>query len=98
MHIFGKDFVLAALAFLCSRVVDPSKLCRKAVTIQRCWRRHWQAVVKERQAVKRDLAEACARSVNLGLESGGDTSSDPDDLISEDYARTEIEGDVWLSL
>ncbi|KAK5102262.1 hypothetical protein LTR70_000048 [Exophiala xenobiotica] len=98
MHIFGKEFVLAALAFLCSRVVGPSKLCRKAIMIQRCWRKHWQAVQKERQAVKRALAEACATSINIRQDFRRNTNIAYADLVSKPDDRTEIDDDIWLSL
>lgn len=98
LHIFGKDFVLAALAFLCSRVVGPSKLCRKAVMIQRCWRRHQKTVQKERQAIKRKLAEACAASVKLRQDFPGHTNIDDRDTVSRSDDRPEIDDDIWLSL
>ena len=44
-QIFGKDFVLAVLTFLCSRLLAPSKVCRKAVVMQKSWRRYWQATL-----------------------------------------------------
>ena len=40
-HLFDRDFVLAALAFLCSRLLGPSKNARAAATIQRAWRSYW---------------------------------------------------------
>lgn len=98
VHIFSKEFVLAALAFLCSRVVGPSKLCRKAVMIQRCWRKHWQAVQKERQAVKRALAEACATSINLRQDFRRNTNIACADLVSKPDERTALDDDIWLSL
>jgi len=98
VYIFGKEFVLAALAFLCSRVVGPSKLCRKAVMIQRRWRTYWRAVQKERQAVKRVLAESCAASVNLRQNPQSHTNTGCGNLVLETDERTEIDEDVWLSL
>lgn len=98
-HIFGKDFVLAALAFLCSRVVGLSKLCRKAVTIQRCWRRYQQAVQKKRQVVKRDLAQACAAFVNVKQEFRGCTSVKPPvNQVPKIDERTEMDDDIWVGL
>lgn len=87
LHIFGKDFVIAALAFLCSRVLGPSRLFRKAVIIQRCWRRHWQSVQAERRAIKHKLALACAASVSDALVSFND----------EDHATCQ-DSDIWLGL
>lgn len=87
-HIFGKDFVIAALAFLCSRVLGPSKLCRKVVIIQRCWRKHWQALQDERRAIKRELALACAAYV---------TSAVPDCVAAEDMATCH-DSDIWLGV
>ena len=98
MHIFGMDFVLAALAFLCSRVVGPSKLFRKAIVIQRCWRRYWQSTEKERRVLKRNLAEACAASVNVRQVSDGHTNIDREYPAENVDERTEIENDIWLSL
>lgn len=99
VHIFGKEFVLAALAFLCSRLVGPSRYCRKAIVIQRCWRAHWQALQDRRQAIKRDLAQACAASVNLKQGSAhSNTGLDPADQPAARHQRSEIEEDIWLSL
>jgi len=90
IHIFGKDFVLAALAFLCSRVVSPSKLCRSAIKIQRCWRKYWQGIIKKRQATKKRIAEACAARVFVKGEARG--------LTLTEAATPENESDIWLSL
>lgn len=102
VHIFGKDFVLAALAFLCSRVVGPSKLCRSVVRIQRCWRKHWNRIQQVRRGVKRGLAEACAASVCLKSSHVTDdkilTFADLSDARTEESAKTEIDEDIWLSL
>ena len=38
-QIFSQDFVIAALSFLYSRLVQPTKLCRNAITLQRMWRK-----------------------------------------------------------
>lgn len=101
-HIFGKDFVLAALAFLCSRVVGPSKLCRNATRIQRCWRQHWQEVQNTRRLVQRDLAQACAASVCLRsgqvAEDKALTLADMGDPTTAATEKTEIDEDIWLSL
>jgi abnormal spindle-like microcephaly-associated protein len=62
-HIFDRDFVLASLAFLCSRLLGPSKKARAAVTIQRGWRRYWDGVLKQRKSVLLALATSCAARV-----------------------------------
>ena len=63
-HVFDRDFVLAALAFLCSRLLGPSKISRAAVTVQRAWRQHWGRVVVARKAHLRVMAESCAGAVH----------------------------------
>ncbi|EXJ82560.1 hypothetical protein A1O3_06373 [Capronia epimyces CBS 606.96] len=62
-HFFDRDFVLAALAFLCSRLLQPTKGPRAAVTIQRAWRQHWERVVDSRKCRSKMLAEGCAEVV-----------------------------------
>ncbi|KIW14636.1 hypothetical protein PV08_07420 [Exophiala spinifera] len=62
-HIFDRGFVLAALAFLCSRLLTPSKRVRAAVTIQRAWRARWAKVIEERKARLKSIAEQCAEVV-----------------------------------
>ena len=77
-QIFGKDFVLAVLTFLCSRLLAPSKVCRKAVVMQKSWRRYLQATLSERQAVKRDLAKACSAYVQSKMAAANScTGLDP---------------------
>ncbi|KAJ9651569.1 hypothetical protein H2198_009155 [Neophaeococcomyces mojaviensis] len=99
IHIFGKDFVLAALAFLCSRVVGPSRLCRNAIKIQRCWRKHWQVVLRERQVIKKQIAEACAATIcsKEGAINHKPAPAYSDPTVREDE-KTEIGSDIWLSL
>jgi abnormal spindle-like microcephaly-associated protein len=62
-HIFDRDFVLASLAFLCSRLLGPSRRARAAVVIQRGWRRRWDVVLKQRTSVLCTLATSCALRV-----------------------------------
>ncbi len=62
-HIFDRDFVLASLAFLCSRLLGPSKRARAAVAIQRGWRQHWDRVINGRKSVLQTLAASCAARV-----------------------------------
>ena len=59
-HIFDRDFVLASLAFLCSRLLGPSKRARAALAIQRGWRGHWDRVMEGRKSVLQALAASCA--------------------------------------
>lgn len=72
--IFDRDFVVAALAFLCSRLLGPTKGSRAAVTIQRAWRRHWAQVLKARKCRLKMMAEGCAEAARtrrrrqVGLE------------------------------
>ncbi|KIW63136.1 hypothetical protein PV04_10011 [Phialophora macrospora] len=62
-HLFDRDFVLAALAFLCSRLLGPTKGVRAAVTIQKAWRSHWTRVLNARRVLTKAIAEGCAQSV-----------------------------------
>ena len=64
-HIFDRDFVLASLAFLCSRLLGPSRKARGAVIIQRKWRRHWEQVVQARKSALQTLAVSCATKVQI---------------------------------
>lgn len=63
MRIFDRDFTLASLAFLCSRLLSASKRPRAATVIQRAWRRHWAKVERGRRLVRKQLAETCAQAV-----------------------------------
>lgn len=62
-HIFDRDFVLAALAFLCSRLLTPSRGVRAAMTVQKAWRARWAKVVESRKARLKIIAEQCAAVV-----------------------------------
>jgi abnormal spindle-like microcephaly-associated protein len=62
-HIFDRDFVLASSAFLCSRLLGPSRQARAATTLQRAWRRHWDKVLMKRRRILHQLAAACAAKV-----------------------------------
>ena len=64
-HIFDRDFVLASLAFLCSRLLGPSKRARAAVAIQRCWRLYWNKVLDDRKSVLQTLARSCATRIQI---------------------------------
>ncbi|KPI40672.1 uncharacterized protein AB675_10643 [Cyphellophora attinorum] len=60
-EIFDRDFVLASVAFLASRLLRPTKATRAAVTLQRAWRRKLERIVASRKVVLRTLAAECAR-------------------------------------
>jgi abnormal spindle-like microcephaly-associated protein len=62
-HLFDRDFVLAALAFLCSRLLGPTKGIRAAVTIQKAWRSYWARVLDARKVLTKAIAEDCAQSI-----------------------------------
>lgn len=61
--IFDRDFVLASIAFLCSRLLSPTKKARAAVTLQRAWRSRWNVVLTQRKKVLQGVALACANEV-----------------------------------
>ncbi|KIW87296.1 uncharacterized protein Z519_12199 [Cladophialophora bantiana CBS 173.52] len=85
-HIFDRDFVVAALAFLCSRLLNPTKGMRAAVTIQRRWRSYWARAVDSRKSQLREVAESCAR-VALEKATG-----------AREGEKAQEEEDIWLSL
>lgn len=60
-QIFDRDFVLASVAFLASRLLRPTKATRAAIIIQRAWRRRFQRILSKRKAVLRVLATTCAQ-------------------------------------
>ena len=59
-QIFDRDFVLASIAFLASRLLQPTKATRAAIVLQRAWRQRFTKVLTQRKLVLRTLAEACA--------------------------------------
>ncbi|KAK5316362.1 hypothetical protein LTR93_009163 [Exophiala xenobiotica] len=65
MQLFDRDFVLAALAFLCSRLLAPSRGVRAAVTVQKAWRAHWARTLESRKRNLKIVAEGCAEAVIL---------------------------------
>lgn len=71
-HVFDREFVMASLAFLCSRLLGPSKRARAAVVIQRGWRAHWSQVISERKDVLHDLAASCAARVQMSQRAAGE--------------------------
>ena len=60
-QLFDRDFVLAALAFLCSRLLGPSMSVRAVVSIQRVWRAHWSRVVASRKVQLKAVAKGCSQ-------------------------------------
>lgn len=62
-HVFDRDFVLASVAFLCSRLLGPSRQARAATVVQRAWRGHWSKVLSARKQVLQGLAASCAAKV-----------------------------------
>lgn len=76
-HVFDQDFVMAALAFLCSRLLGPSRSWRAAVTIQKAWRMRCARALKARKSQLKMMAEGCASVVCAGR--GG--------VIDEDEAK-----------
>ncbi|KAL2400430.1 hypothetical protein ABEF95_006402 [Exophiala dermatitidis] len=77
--VFDRDFVLAALAFLCSRLLQPTKGPRAAVAIQRAWRQHWAGVIETRKSRVKTLAEECAEVVHRRRRSDQFQTSLPQD-------------------
>jgi abnormal spindle-like microcephaly-associated protein len=63
-RFFDRDFVVAALAFLCSRLLSTTKRARAAVTIQRSWRQFHRRVMIQRKRVGKQVAEQCMAVVH----------------------------------
>ena len=106
MHIFDRDFVLAALAFLCSRLLAPSKAVRAAVTVQKAWRAHWAKTLDSRKWRLKIVAEGCAEAVVRKSKAGEMSLKEPEEreivlqcTDREDlYHQEPKEEDIWLSL
>lgn len=106
MHIFDQDFVTAALAFLCSRLLGPSKSSRAAVTIQRSWRQHWGRVMAARKSRLKMLADECAAAVSTsGLRTEVCDTAKDDEAETKCDKATEVslsqnvdDVDIWLNL
>ena len=113
-HIFDNNFVLASLAFLCSRLLGPTKKARAAVVIQRAWRRRWNAVLELRKVVLCGLANACAKLVQarhrednaqrgiraawLRYKASSKTRGEALGFDRPDGYRVQEDEDIWLSL
>ncbi|GAD94359.1 calmodulin-binding protein Sha1 [Paecilomyces variotii No. 5] len=62
-RIFDRDFTLASLAFLCSRLLSASKRTRAALVLQSAWRRILTRRVLYRRAAAQAVARQCAAVV-----------------------------------
>lgn len=108
IHVFDQDFVMAALAFLCSRLLGPSKSARAAVTIQKAWRQHWGRVLSTRRGHLKMLAEGCAAAVcatalqkevcDIAKDDEAETRCDKAVDVSLDLNADDGDGDIWLNL
>ncbi|KEF57700.1 uncharacterized protein A1O9_05618 [Exophiala aquamarina CBS 119918] len=106
IHVFDQDFVTAALAFLCSRLLGPSRSSRAAVSIQRSWRQHWGRVMDDRKSQLKMLADECAAMVSttgLHQEVGATRKHDEAEPKSDEATAVPLsqnvdEADIWLAL
>lgn len=102
-HIFDRDFVLAALAFLCSRLLGPTRGVRAAVTLQKAWRSHWNKVVASRKTCLKAVAQGCAEVV-VGQWNNQDAAAvaRKKGLVGHDAVLNggdeAHEEDIWLGL
>ncbi|RVX75898.1 hypothetical protein B0A52_00255 [Exophiala mesophila] len=105
-HVFDRDFVIAALAFLSSRLLGPSQTGRAVVTIQRAWRAHLSRVTAVRKRQLKQVAEGCARVIQIRgqgfARSDGSMSSEAEIGCNERVPAwtsqpPEVE-DIWLGL
>ncbi|KIX97516.1 uncharacterized protein Z520_06968 [Fonsecaea multimorphosa CBS 102226] len=99
-HIFDRDFVVAALAFLCSRLLNPTKAVRAAITIQRRWRWYWSRVVESRKVHVKAVAESCAR---MALEKAAAVAANQGKhevelTVARNEENERADEDIWLSL
>ncbi|OAP55664.1 hypothetical protein AYL99_09816 [Fonsecaea erecta] len=93
VHVFDRDFVVATLAFLCSRLLQPTKAVRAAVTIQRRWRWYWARVVEHRKGQVKVVAASCAAvALQRGMAGSGDTEHE------QEEEEEQGDEDIWLSL
>ncbi|KAJ5308736.1 hypothetical protein N7508_004115 [Penicillium antarcticum] len=67
-HVLNCDTTLAALVFICSRMLSASKRARAATAIQRAWRSHSAKKMEGRREVARELAQNCATAVQVRTE------------------------------
>ena len=109
-QIFDRDFTLAALAFLCSRLLSASKRARSSIVIQRAWRSYHLRVEARRQRMASMLARQCAEVVNTRerLLASKMTilgawrlykAKGRKRVLDDDHEDTNLEaGDLWLNL
>ncbi|EEH19002.2 hypothetical protein PABG_01321 [Paracoccidioides brasiliensis Pb03] len=62
-HFFDRDFTLAALAFLCCRLLSASKKARAAVIIQSAWRRIYTQRQHQKHVLAKGIAAECMAAV-----------------------------------
>jgi abnormal spindle-like microcephaly-associated protein len=62
-HLFDRDFVLAALAFLASRLLSTSKRARASIVVQRAWRAYQLRILAGRRSMLAMLARQCEEVV-----------------------------------
>lgn len=62
-QIFDRDTTLAALAFLCSRLLSASKRARASIVVQRAWRGYQLRLEAQKQRIAGMLAAQCAEVV-----------------------------------
>jgi abnormal spindle-like microcephaly-associated protein len=112
-HIYDRDFVLAALAFLCSRMLAPTKTTRATVAIQRAWRQYRRRVFDSRIRQLRLIATSCATAVQAKRQNhdgavtevhkdtgnaGHKAEAQCDNSSQEKSLGSIGDEDIWLSL
>lgn len=102
-QIFDRDFVLASIAFLCSRLLRPSKIARAAVVVQRAWRKRWHGVLCQRKQMLKVTAASCAERARVLRAKGliwkaWQAYQARRGLRGQEKTAGETDGDIWLSL
>jgi abnormal spindle-like microcephaly-associated protein len=109
-QIFDRDFTLAALAFLCSRLLSASKRARTSVVIQRAWRSYQSRVEAHKQKMASMLASQCAEVVRTRERILGSKmkimrawrmykAAGKKKVLDDDHEETNLDaGDLWLNL
>lgn len=112
-QIFDRDFTLAALAFLCSRLLSASKRARASIVVQRAWRRYHLRLEAHQQKIASMLARECAEVVQTRerildskmtllrawrmYRARGKTSLKS--VLNDNHDETNADaGDLWLDL
>ena len=105
-RIFDRDFTLASLAFLCSRLLSASRRSRAAITIQQAWRRRILRLEAMTQLVSGQTMEL-ATGTNSNLTQQVDAKTKiwkawktyQSQQANDDNMRPDGSNlDVWLSL